>query len=266
MKTISPIVKSASRVLNILEFIVNNPARYPTFTDLLNHLNIPKSSLSYLLQELVQQKYITLDTATKTYYPGVKLIRLSSVCLNTSNIFEVIWRGIKKLSNETGETCHAAVLNGRYVTYIAKVVGHDNMGLATMVGFRLPAHSTAVGLMLLSVLSEAQYTQLMRTSDLEKVTQYTVTDHDKILQELRQTAARGYAVERQQSTVGVCCVAGPVYDSTNEMVAAISLSFSANRSFADCLKKYSALVAKEAMEISCMLGYTSQQDDGMDPL
>ena len=71
------IVKSASRVLEILEFVVAHNAKRPTFTDILNRFSIPKSSLSYLLQELVNQKYINYDLTSRSYYPGLKLIQLS---------------------------------------------------------------------------------------------------------------------------------------------------------------------------------------------
>ncbi len=170
------IVKSASRVLEILEFVVAHNAKRPTFTDILNRFSIPKSSLSYLLQELTNQNYINFDPASRTYYPGLKLIRLSAACLNNSNIFEEIWLGIKKLRDATGETTHAAVLSGRYITYISKVQGKEYLGLRTLFGLQLPAHATAVGKVLLSALPHDKFEELMQGTTLEKVTKNTTTD------------------------------------------------------------------------------------------
>lgn len=253
----SPIVKSASRVLDILEFITTNNARRPTFTDILNQFGIPKSSLSYLLQELLQQDYIKYEPATRTYYPGVRLIRLSAICLNSSNIFEEIRFGIKKLSDETGETAHAAVLNGRHVTYISKIQGKEDLGLVTITGLRLPAHATAVGKMLLSSLPESHFRELMTEIKLERLTERTIVDVEQLWQELTTVAKQGYATEIQESTVGACCVSGPIYDSSNKMIASISVTFSASRATPERFEEYSQRVASAASSISQMLGYSN---------
>jgi DNA-binding IclR family transcriptional regulator len=250
------IVKSASRVLDILEFVTSNNARRPTFTDILNQFNIPKSSLSYLLQELLQQEYIKYEPGTRTYYPGVRLIRLSAICLNGSNIFEEIWFGIKKLSDETGETAHAAVLNGRHVTYISKVQGKEDLGLVTITGLRLPAHATAVGKMLLSSLPESTFHELMAEIKLERLTEQTIVDTEQLWQELLTVAKQGYATELQESTVGACCVSGPVYDSSNKIIASISVTFSASRATPERFAQYIKSVTNAAQFISQMLGYS----------
>ncbi len=251
------IVKSASRVLEILEFIVAKKSQRPTFTDILNQFGIPKSSLSYLLQELVNQNYINHDPASRTYYPGIKLIRLSAACMNNSNIFEEIWLGIKKLSDKTGETAHAAVLSGRQITYIAKVQGKENLGLMTLVGLQLPAHSTAVGKVLLSDLPVKEFDELMNGVNLERVTENTVTDIVQLRKEVEKIRLQGYARESQESTVGACCVAGPIYDNTGKMVAAISVTFLAGRATEKKFQEYAQQVMAEASSISQLLGYSA---------
>ena len=250
------IVKSASRVLEILEFVVSHNAKRPTFTDILNRFAIPKSSLSYLLQELINQNYVNYDSISRTYYPGLNLIRLSAACLNNSNIFEQILLGIKKLSDATGETAHAAVLSGRYITYISKVVGKEYLGLRTLVGLQLPAHATAVGKVLLAALPEGNFEKLMTGITLERVTEHTTTDMAQLRQELEIIRQQGFAAESQESTVGACCVAGPIFDNTNKAVAAISVSFLAGRATKERFQEYSLLVTAAAHSISQLLGHS----------
>ena len=250
------IVKSASRVLEILEFVVAHNAQRPTFTDILNRFGIPKSSLSYLLQELINQNYINYDSVSRTYYPGLDLIRLSAACLNNSDIFEQILLGIKKLSDATGETAHAAVLSGRYITYISKVQGKEYLGLRTLVGLQLPAHATAVGKVLLSALPSAQFEELLQGVTLERVTENTTTDIVQLRKELETIRQQGFAMESQESTVGACCVAGPILDSTNKVVAAISVSFLAGRATKERFQEYALRVTAAAQSISQLLGHS----------
>lgn len=249
------IVKSASRVLEILEFIANNGSRRPTFTDILNQLSIPKSSLSYLLKELLQQDYIKYEPLTRTYSPGIKLIRLSSICLNSSNVWEEIWLGIKSLSDETGETTHAAVLNGRHATYISKVQGREELALLTSPGLRLPAHATAMGKMLLSSLPDDKFDELFSDQKLERLTPNTIVDPQQLQQELHKIAKQGYATEQQESTVGACCVSAPIYDNSNIMISSISITFSASRATPKRFEEYIQKVKHAAKSISHMLGY-----------
>ena len=248
------IVKSASRVLEILEFVVAHNATRPTFTAILNQFNIPKSSLSYLLQELVNQNYINYDPASRAYYPGLKLIQLSAACLNNSNIFEEILLGIKKLSDATGETAHAAVLSGRYITYISKVQGKEYFGLRTLVGLQLPAHATAVGKLLLSSLPESKFEELMQGVTLEKITENTTSDIVRLRKELKIIQQQGFALESQESTIGACCVAGPIFDNTNKMIAAISVTFLASRATQKRFQEYTLRVTAAAKSISQLLG------------
>ena len=57
------------RVLDVLEFIVNC-AKPPTFGVIREALDSPKSSLSYLLQDLIARDYINNDPERKVYYPA----------------------------------------------------------------------------------------------------------------------------------------------------------------------------------------------------
>ena len=73
----SPIVRSAARALDVLEIVVQ-AEKAPTFTMIQKASGIPKSSLSYLLQELVQKRYLQFDTERKVYYPAVALLSLAA--------------------------------------------------------------------------------------------------------------------------------------------------------------------------------------------
>ena len=246
------VVKSAARTLDILEFIVKSP-KSPTFSMLQEFMDIPKSSLSYLLQELINRDYIQFDADTRVYYPGLNLIQLSASCINNTVVSREITLGIKKLSEDLGETTHAGILDGRYVVYISKCqVGKDVS--VSSIGFRIPAHATALGKMLLSSLSAVEVEKRQKDVPLEQYTPRTITSYEKLVEEIRLASNQGYAIDDQEIIPGGICVAAPVYDKNNVMIAAVSATMPAIRANEQFLQEVIYKVKQAADNISMRIG------------
>jgi DNA-binding IclR family transcriptional regulator len=218
----SSIVKSASRALRIVDYVANCP-KPPNFSAIMSTLGIPKSSLSYLLQELQSGEYLEYDPETKCYLAGIKLIRLGAACLNNNNTSREIWLAIKKLGDELGETTQAGLLDGRMVVYVGKHIGIKDVSI-TNVGFRIPAHATALGKVLLASLSPAELEERLKGIVLERYTENTITDYGRLRAELETVARNGYAIDNQEIIPGAICVAAPVHAKTGKAVAAISVT------------------------------------------
>ncbi|MBP1763888.1 MAG: allR [Firmicutes bacterium] len=216
-------VKSVARALEIINFVVKSP-KSPSFTVIQEALDIPKSSLSYLLQELVQQKYLQFDSDMKVYYPGIQLITIGATCLSNSNLSDELYRGIKKLGEELGETTHAVILEDRFAVFIAKYRGATEVSAITNIGYKLAAHSTASGKMLLSSLDKEELDRRLGKVQLEKYTEFTNTNYEDLKKELVEIRKNGYATDNQENVPGGFCVAAPVYDKTGKMIATVSVS------------------------------------------
>jgi len=247
------VVKSAARTLDILEYIVKSP-KAPTFTLLQELMDIPKSSLSYLLQELTNRDYIEFDSDLRVYYPGINLVQMSAYCINNTNISREIGLGIKKLSEDLGGTTHAGVLDGRFITYISKYQGTRDVSVVTTIGFKLPAHATAIGKMLLSSLSAEEVEARHKNISLERYTENTIICYEQLVEELKQTANKGYAIDHQEIIPGGICVAAPVYDKNNKMILAISVTMLAIRTNEQILQEIIHKVQQTADTISMRIG------------
>jgi DNA-binding IclR family transcriptional regulator len=66
---------------------------------------------------------------------------------------------------------------------------------------------------------------------------------------------RGYAIDIEESTVGLCCVAAPVYDASGQIVAGMSVSVPSMRFTPDRQKELLALITQQANKLSTILGY-----------
>ncbi len=247
------VVKSAARTLDVIELIVQCP-KPPTFTYIQEQLDIPKSSLSYLLQELINRDYIEMDADLRVYYPGLKLVQVSASCINNTSTSREIALGIKKLSEELGETTHAGILDGRFIIYISKYQGTKDISLVTNIGFRIPAHATAIGKMLLSSLDSEEIAARLKNVTLEKYTENTLTSYERLVEELHKSAQHHYAIDRQEIIPGGICVAAPVYDRNHKMIVAISVTMPVIRATEEFLDEAIEKVKRTAEHISLRIG------------
>ncbi len=248
-----PAVRSAARALDVIEFIVKT-LKSPTFTTIQRETDIPKSSLSYLLQELMGKQYIQFDDETKVYLPGLQLIRIGALCINNTNFSKEIWRGLKQLSEESGETTHAVILEGRFVIFIAKHRGIKEVSAVSNIGFKLAAHATAGGKMMLSSLDNKELNKRYAGSGLERYTEFTNTSYEKLCKESAKIKKRGYAIDYRGNIPDGFCVAAPIYDKTNQMIAAISISVLASKLTRPYLRELVKRVTAAAKNISIRLG------------
>ena len=247
------VVKSAARALELLEYVVNAP-KAPTFRVLQDTLDIPKSSLSYLLQELAGREYLQYDPERRVYSPGLKLIQLSASCINDTDMSQEIWQGIKSLSEEFGETTHAGILDGRHIIYISKCEGKKDVSIVPTIGYRIPAHATAIGKVLLADLSPEELGVRLQNAVLEKYTEQTITNYAQLMEELCQVRQNGYAFDNQEIIVGGICLAAPVYDKHRKVIAAVSLTMPTLQAEEPLFQKALVRVKEVANYISMRIG------------
>ncbi|MEV7631864.1 IclR family transcriptional regulator [Microbacterium sp. NPDC089318] len=119
---------------------------------------------------------------------------------------------LERLSERFSETAHYAVLDGADVVYRAKT--DPPLGavrLTSVIGGRNPAHSTAVGKLLLSssVRSEADLVELLGPGPLRRRTERTIVDPGELWRQLEVIAHQGYAIEDEENEAGIACIAVP---------------------------------------------------------
>ena len=77
------------------------------------------------------------------------------------------------------------------------------------MGEHAQMHCTGLGKAMLAYLPEEKQ-RAYAARKLEAYTDYTITDGDALLKELREIRQRGYAIDNMEHEFGVKCVAVPV--------------------------------------------------------
>jgi len=216
-------VKSAQRALRILELLTSQE-RGLTFGEIADALRYPRSSLHGLLWTMTDEGWLELDQATRRYALGIRTWEAGNAYLRAMDLSDRARPYMERVRDALEETVQLSVLDGRYNVYVAKVDGTQRLMLASAVGRRLEAHATGLGKVLLADLSPQELAERIGGEPLERFTANTITDPEDLRRELELIHRRGYALDEEEYTAGVRCVAVGVRDHSGRMAAAMSVS------------------------------------------
>jgi DNA-binding IclR family transcriptional regulator len=260
----STAVKSADRSLDVLELLADCRDGL-TLSEVCEALGWPKSSTLALLRTLRRRDYLADGRRPRSYRLGSQVGWLGTAYLTGIDLVRDGQEVVNIVSRRCDETVHLATLDGSDVLYVAKEEGTGQVRMVSAVGRRIPAHGTGVGKMLLSGLSTDELARRYPPdAPLAAMTPTTITDRAALLAELAETRARGYAVDNGESTVGLRCLAAPVFDASGRMVAAMSVSVPSPRFSPDRSAWLLEVIRDGAATLSRRLGAAVQSEPAAD--
>jgi DNA-binding IclR family transcriptional regulator len=95
--------------------------------------------------------------------------------------------------------------------------------------------------------------ELLEHQGMPALTTNTITTLDALADELELVRELGHACDHEETLIGLCCVAAPIYDSTGAVVAAVSFSVPTYRFF-EKKSEYIAAILDAARRISGSAG------------
>ncbi len=199
-------VKSAVRTVELLEFFAGRPGMH-SLAAVQEAVGYPKSSLYMLLRTLVDLGWVETDATGTRYGIGVRALLVGTSYIDGDEVVAAARPSLDRLSDDTTETIHLARLdgaNGMNVVYLATRQSQHYLRPFTRVGRRLPAHSTSLGKALLATYPDEQVRKMLPET-LTALTEHTITDREKLIEELHQVRDQGFAVDREENTVGLRC-------------------------------------------------------------
>lgn len=248
-------VQSLDRAIEILEMLTHEKNGFG-ITALAQKTALHKSTVHRLLKTLMHHGYVERDPESDNYRLGMKILYLASAILDRMDIRLLAKPFLEKLSYETREVVHLAILDEGETVYIDKVESSDSsIRMYSQIGKRGPVHCTGVGKVMLSGLSEGEVDRIIREKGMKAFTPYTITDINELKVHLDKIAIEGYAIDEREHEEGIRCVAAPIFDRNNKIIAAISVSGPVFRVTEDRLSQLIEKIVKTSKEISYQLGY-----------
>jgi IclR family acetate operon transcriptional repressor len=199
-------VKSALRTLDVIEFVVSHPSG-AIAQEIAAALNIPVSSLSYLLATLAEREYLTRDG--RLYRAGPGLARLLTP-RDTLPLADRAAPLVRATRGELDETTSFMIRAGWECEALVTEASAQALRYAVDPGQRRPLHALAAGKVLLAALSESDIAEYFAQSTRAAFTPHTTCDEVTLRQGIGQARRDGFAEAREESHLGVCGIAVPV--------------------------------------------------------
>jgi IclR family acetate operon transcriptional repressor len=158
------------------------------------------------------------------YEIGPRAFEVGSSFLNRISLRQEAQALVEELAAQVKETANLGVLVDGQVLYLAIAQAQRELGIQALPGGRHPAHCTALGKAMLAGLPWEQVEAVLAAHPPERLTPTTIVEPEALRRELARVARQGYAVDAEERTPGVVCLAAPIYDITGSIVAAISIS------------------------------------------
>ncbi|TSD98074.1 IclR family transcriptional regulator [Skermania sp. ID1734] len=194
--------------------------------ELVRRTGLHKATVHRLAGELVANRL--LDRTGSGYRLSGGLFELGMMASLERGLLELAMPFLQDIYERTHETVHLGVLEGHDVVYVAKLGGHRQAKSPSRAGGRMPLYCTGIGKALLAN-ADPQLRREVLSGPLVRRTPHTVVAPGMLRRQLSQVVKTGVAYEREESALGIACVAAPVFGPEAQLLAAISVTGPTNR-------------------------------------
>lgn len=245
-------IQALDRALDILDLLAASNGL--TLSEIAERLKQTPSTVHRVLTTLSARGITETDPVSQAWFIGPGTFRLGSAFMRRSGIVERARPILRRLMEATGETANLGILNGDSVMFVSQAETHQAIRAFFPPGTRSPLHASGIGKALLAFGDPQAAQTLVREGGLTRFTAQTLTTPDALAADLARIRARGYALDNEERTLGMRCIAAPVFDMTGAAIAGLSVSGPAHRVGPEHLKTLGAAVAEAARELSAALG------------
>lgn len=248
------IVNSVSRALDILEALgqAENGMR---LTLLSQQLKLPPSTAHRLLNTLQSKGYVQQEETTGVYYLSTRVLRLQANISKRMHLVERAIPYLNRLAQESQVSAHLAVLNDLDVVYLETRCVGIYLPYYAAPGRMAPAYCTGLGKVLLAYLDDEEQRARIARMELHPWTATTLADADALIPHLKLVRQQGHAIDQGEFNPETRCVAAPIRNQHNQIIAAISVGGAKIAHPEAWMEKFIPVVVANAREISRQLGW-----------
>ncbi|MEK1888903.1 MAG: IclR family transcriptional regulator [Phyllobacterium sp.] len=213
-------VSGFARGLRVIEAFGEHDRRL-SIADVAKRTELDRATVRRSLLTLVDLRYADYDGKFFTLTP--RILRLGHSYLSATPLTTLVQPHLDELSEKTGQSSSASVLDDTEIVYIARASHRRVMSINLNPGSRLPAYCSSMGRVLLAALPESVAMNTLMRTELRANTEKTIIDIDRLLAELVRVRERGYALIDQELELGLCSIAVPVQNRKGETIAALNV-------------------------------------------
>lgn len=247
-------VRALDRALDILDAFSLHKSQL-TLTEIAESGDLPLSTAKRLVSVLEERGFLEQVPDSDDYRIGIRAFEVGSIYIQSTTIEAEAHPSLERLAQTCQQTANLGVLDRGEVVHIAVVAPDRPIRYFARLGEREQAYYTGLGKALLSDYTDEQLDEYVKSTRLEAKTRRTITSAELLRMHMQEVRQQGYAMDDEESVVGVRCIAVPIRNARGQIAAAVSISGAAFEFTEDVLPGYIDAVRTAAAEISTRLGY-----------
>ena len=193
-----------------------------TLSEVAAETGMSRATARRFLLTLVREGYVVTDGKMFDLTP--KVLDLGFSVLSSIGVWDRARPFMERLSDQTGESCSAAILDGLEVVYVAGVQAHNIISVGITVGSRLSAFYTANGRVLLAAQPEEFWDGIIKNAQLTPRTPYSVTKKAKFREILEDVRDKGWSLVDQELELGLLSIAIPLRHRSGVLAGSINIA------------------------------------------
>jgi DNA-binding IclR family transcriptional regulator len=215
-------LSSVDHALEVLLLFRSKPAL--RVSEVAEQLDVARSTAHRLLGMLVHRQFAVQDPATRVYRPGPRLVEIGLAAVGALDVRARMRPYLAEVAAHTGETASLLVLEGDMVHFIDCIESKRMVRVGSRFDARMPAHATSAGKAMLATLTTDEVLALYPNEKLAMVTERTLATRTQLLAALDRVRAVGFAVNVEESEVGLGAVGMAVLDADGRPGAGITVA------------------------------------------
>lgn len=203
--------------LKILEILKSTSGL--RLTEISQQLGLNKTTVFRLLGTLVELNYL------KKIDNKYSLVHQTDIT-NQYNDPYLNWVAIpvsKNITNKFQTTAFIGILRGKDVVITQVFPANQGFDEFKVLGNVTPVNLSALGKGIVAFLPQDEQTNILKQLNFDIATKYTLSDQLTFQQNLKIIAQQGYALDDEESTIGIRCLAVPIFRN-QRVIAALGIS------------------------------------------
>jgi DNA-binding IclR family transcriptional regulator len=250
-------VASLAKGLRTLEVLAENGEM--SASKMAAHLDTSRAASHRFLTTLRDLGYVE-KTDEGRFRLSFKVLELGMKKLEGFEIRHTVYPFMQEIAMAFGETVNLGHWDGSAIVHLDKVNSKEILRLDVGMGAAAPAYCTGLGKAVLAFLSDNELSAYLESVALTAMSPKTIVTIDRLNAEIARIRRCGYAVDNEELSLGLRCVAAPIFDYTGSPNYALSISGPSQRMTKKKIDAIQAKLVPLCRQISRQIGAPQQSN------
>lgn len=243
-------IRAVDRALDLLEVLGEAPVGGLTLSELAVRTALAPSTTHRLLTSLQERRFVHFSRRTRRWTVGASALAVGANYAGTRDLVGLALPIMERLAKTCGETVNLGILDGGCVTFLMRVDPRERRHFVPSPGARVPAYGSSIGKAILSEMPIGEVRLAIEPVRLAPLTGKTIVEPDHLMRDIGDSHRRGFALDDEENTVGLRCIAAAVLDEYHCPVAALSLAAPVERLRNDQIEQRGRMMKEGARDLT----------------